>query len=287
MAKKQKTPMGIVFWVVLLSLLVLLYVANRVNFSGLIGNIGISEIVKKNFGGDYRIPPKETPTKPEPAPQPAPTPSTTSAPVPAPAPATTPAPAPAPAPAGQPAPAPATTSAPATQPAPAPAPAGRTAVPDPVKTPAEKSFPASEDPSRTRETRIYFVKLADDGGIKLVPVVRKIDVRPGPMAEALNALLRGPTREEKDKGLVSLIPEGSKLQSASVKDGVAHLSFNESFRFNSYGREGYQGQMRQIIFSITEFPTITAVQILIDGKLVQYLGPEGFNVGKPLGRDSF
>ena len=49
--------------------------------------------------------------------------------------------------------------------------------------------------------------------------------------------------------------------------------------------EGYAGQIRQIVFTITEFPNIKSVQILIEGRRLDYLG-EGVWIGSPLGRES-
>lgn len=106
------------------------------------------------------------------------------------------------------------------------------------------------------------------------------------MTDTLNALLAGPAANEEEKGLRSLIPPGTLLLSAAVRDGIAYLSFDEHFRFNSFGIEGFRGQVRQVVFTVTEFPTITAVQILINGNRLDYLSPEGVFIGKPLGRES-
>ncbi|MDR3124205.1 MAG: GerMN domain-containing protein, partial [Treponema sp.] len=67
---------------------------------------------------------------------------------------------------------------------------------------------------------------------------------------------------------------------------TAYLSFSEDFQFNTYGVEGYIGQLRQIIWTATEFPNISDVQILIEGRRIDYLG-ERIAIGSPLGRDAF
>ena len=38
---------------------------------------------------------------------------------------------------------------------------------------------------------------------------------------------------------------------------------------------------------ITEFNNVNAVQILIEGALNEYMGPEGSFIGEPLSRDDF
>jgi spore germination protein GerM len=84
-----------------------------------------------------------------------------------------------------------------------------------------------------------------------------------------------------------LIPKGTILLSAAVKDGIAYLNFNESFKFNTMGVEGYMAQLKQIVFTSTEFSTVKKVQFLVEGELVEFLSGEGVYIGKPLDRSSF
>ena len=71
-----------------------------------------------------------------------------------------------------------------------------------------------------------------------------------------------------------------------VRDGTAFIDFNESFRFNSFGGEGYTSQLRQIVYTATEFQTVQSVQFLVDGERLSYLGPESPYIGDPLSRES-
>ena len=88
-------------------------------------------------------------------------------------------------------------------------------------------------------------------------------------------------------GLISLIPEQTELRSISLKNGTAYLNFSESFRFNSFGVEGYNAQLKQVVYTATEFSNIDSVQILIEGSKMDYMGPEGVFIGKPLSRADF
>jgi spore germination protein GerM len=103
----------------------------------------------------------------------------------------------------------------------------------------------------------------------------------------IQSLLAGPTETEKKRGLISVIPPNSRLLSATVKDGIAYLNFNDAFQFNTYGVEGYTAQLKQIVWTATEFTTVQGIQILIEGKSPVYLGGEGIRIDKPLTRDSF
>jgi len=100
----------------------------------------------------------------------------------------------------------------------------------------------------------------------------------------MEELLKGPSPAESGEGLSSLIPAGSRLLSAEVRDGTAYLNFNENFMFNENGAEGYIYQLRQVVYTATEFPTVQRVQILIEGRRLEYLG-ENIPIGSPVSRN--
>jgi spore germination protein GerM len=108
------------------------------------------------------------------------------------------------------------------------------------------------------------------------------------MLDVLQALLQGPSAEEQRRGLISLIPPGTRIisRATTVRGNTAYVNFSDDFMINAYGVEGYAGQLRQIIWSITEFSNIKDVQILVEGRRVDYLG-EGIWIGSPLSRDNF
>ncbi len=138
-----------------------------------------------------------------------------------------------------------------------------------------------------RKQRLYFISIDPEGRVLRQEVVKDIPKSDSPLADALLALFAGPSENEKKRGLISLIPEGTRLLSAVVKDGTATLNLSEEFQFNQYGIEGYLAQLSQIVFTATTFPTVTAVQFLIDGQRREYLGAEGVWIGTPLGRKEF
>lgn len=152
-----------------------------------------------------------------------------------------------------------------------------------VKT-AEK--PAETASSNTITAKICFVAISNDGPIIRKEVRRQVE-KSSPLTESINSLLNGPGSQESSTGCRSLIPPGTKLYSASVKDGVATLNFSEEFEFNQYGVEGYLGQLMQVVYTATNFSTVQSVQILISGQKLDYLGSEGVWIGSPLSRASF
>ena len=109
-----------------------------------------------------------------------------------------------------------------------------------------------------------------------------------PLTSAIKEVIAGPdSTKSEERNCISLIPDGTKLLGARVSDGVAYLDFNENFEINTYGIEGYNGQLMQLVYTATSFSTVTSVQFLIEGKKKEYLGSEGQWIGSPLSRNSF
>jgi spore germination protein GerM len=151
------------------------------------------------------------------------------------------------------------------------------------KDPADQKEPAASE-KKTVERSVYLVKVDNAGTIVWARVKRTLPASDSPLQDALTSLIKGPSAEEEKQGLISLIPKDSRIQSTTVRGNTAYISFNEDFLFNTYGVEGYASQRRQIVLTATEFNNVKDVQILIDGRPVNYLG-EGIWIGSPVSRD--
>lgn len=149
----------------------------------------------------------------------------------------------------------------------------------------EISPPDQNSANFTRDRNLYFIRLDNDGTIVRTPVSRSLPVSDSPMMDVLDVLLQGPNAGERNRGLESLIPEQTKILSATVRGTTAYISLSEDFQFNTYGVEGYAAQLRQIVWTVTEFPTVSDVQILIEGRRIDYLG-EGIWIGSPISRET-
>ena len=273
-----KRGTGCLIWLFFLLATLLLFVFNWDRIRQTIEATRFSEALstERDTGGTEG---QDGSARPEPTPEPSPGPS-----APAPAGATPATAMETPAPAVE-------TPAPAVEtPAPAgttPAPAGTTPAPSTTGKPVTVPVSPVEQVARTRIAALYFVRVDDDGTIRRQEVKRTVDASDSPMTDALNALLAGPTVDELNRKLVSLIPSGTRLNDARVSGSTAYLDFSEAFMFNNYGIEGYAGQLTQIIYTATSFPNVKDIQILIDGQKREYLAGDGIYIGKPLSRASF
>ncbi len=280
--KRKGGSIGILFWVAFILLIVVVFLYNKPAIERTLENTGLVDVLRERFGGRRAAERSEDhadedrapdiaielePADPEPTAPPAERrrPSQEEAP-------------------------PRSDGDPATDPAREPLREPQQQPPqerreEPAAQPAE---PQAEQPStRTRESKLYFIRVTDDGRIFPEQVMRSVTFTNNPMTQTLHALIAGPTIDELNAGLLTLLPEDTRLISAAVRDGTAYLNFNEAFRFNPMGVEGLVAQLQQVVFSVTEFTTITRVQILIEGRQVTYLGGDGVYIGSPLDRSSF
>ena len=120
----------------------------------------------------------------------------------------------------------------------------------------------------------------DDNGMKLIAEERTIETKGDKSKAALEALLAG----TKAKGAVTIIPKKAKLKSVEVKNGVATVDFSEDLVKNfTGGSTGEEMLVGSIVNTLTEFPEVKSVQILLEGKKVDSLAGH-LDTSEPLKR---
>ena len=152
----------------------------------------------------------------------------------------------------------------------------------------ESELPVSqtEEPVQVPGRNIYFIQAGNDSyEMQLINVSRNLTSSNAPLMDSINVMLQGPTTDEENRGIMSFIPVNSRLLSARVENETAYLNFNEAFRYNTGGREGYEAQIRQIVYTATEFSTVKRVQFLIEGNIVDELSQDGGIIRYPIGRN--
>jgi len=138
------------------------------------------------------------------------------------------------------------------------------------------------------ELQLCFVEIDSEGSVVRKLVKRSIPKDDSPLSTALKLLLKGPDSSiAAEKNCQSLIPAGTKLLGIKIQNGVAYLDFSEDFEINTFGVEGYNAQLMQIVYTATSFSTVKSVQFLIEGEKKEYLGSEGQWIGSPLSRNAF
>ena len=170
---------------------------------------------------------------------------------------------------------PAATPSPATTPAPTPTPRP-TATARPAATP-------TPTPSGATSVKVY---LLADG--RLVPAVRSIDATRAVGRAALAELLEGPTRAESgaSPALTTTIPDGTRLLGLEIERGTARVDLSRAFESGG-GSASMFGRLAQVVFTLTQFPTVDRVAFLIEGSPVSVFSAEGIVLDGPSVRADF
>jgi spore germination protein GerM len=140
-------------------------------------------------------------------------------------------------------------------------------------------------PART-EVQVFFVRTEPGGRSQTLAAVRRRVVggpREALVAAALRALLDGPSRAERSRGLTTEIPPGTKLRALTLARGVATVDLGVAFAQGG-GSSSILARVWQVVYTATQFPDVTAAQLLIGGRRVDTLGGEGLLVGAPMRR---
>jgi germination protein M len=130
----------------------------------------------------------------------------------------------------------------------------------------------------------YQVWFANDEG--LFVSYRTSPETPRVGTAALEALLEGPDSFEEGYGLRTAIPEGTQLLGLSIEDGIARVDLTSEFETGG-GSASMQTRLAQVVYTITQFPTVKGVVFSLDGEPIDVLGGEGVIIDHPLTRRDY
>jgi spore germination protein GerM len=136
----------------------------------------------------------------------------------------------------------------------------------------------------TAEQVIYLVRLSPSGEVVLEPVKIMTTLTEDAIADAVAHLVL--TRVLDKDELQTFLPLGTQFLGAKQVGNRVYLNFNEAFRFNSLGYDAYIAQLKQVVYTATQNPSVQEVRILIEGQEVDFLN-DGVYVGAPLTRASW
>ena len=93
----------------------------------------------------------------------------------------------------------------------------------------------------------------------------------GVAAAALRALLDGPNGRELAAGLTTAVPPDTRLLDLTIADGLARVDLSGTFR-EGEGATPARERLAQVVYTLTQFPTVQRVRVRIDGHTVSALG---------------
>jgi spore germination protein GerM len=141
--------------------------------------------------------------------------------------------------------------------------------------------PADQQPADQVFVDLYFVK----EGLSAATVTRAVD-SPQVATNAIKALIAGPTPAEMDTELSSSIPADTLLLGLTIDNGLATIDLSREFEVGG-GSFNMLSRLAQVVYTLTQFPTVDEVLFYIDGEPVDVFSGEGIVLDGPVTRADY
>lgn len=104
---------------------------------------------------------------------------------------------------------------------------------------------------------------------------------------ALQELLSGPTpAERRAPGMTTAIPDGTSLLGIGIDKGIATVDLSSQFQAGG-GSTSLQLRLAQVVYTLTQFPTVKKVRFELDGSPVDVLTNQGVVADRPVARKDY
>lgn len=125
----------------------------------------------------------------------------------------------------------------------------------------------------------------DENGF-VVPVNTKIPWEEGIAKATLRSMVVGNDTEKKiaQSGLHGVLPEGTEIRGMSIKDGLCRIDFSKNI-LNTSSYEQEENMISAITYTLTEFPTINKVELMVEGQLLSALS-KGYAIDTAFEREN-
>ena len=133
----------------------------------------------------------------------------------------------------------------------------------------------------TMTLKVYFGKNEKMAALgRVIPKTQKVG------AAAMKALLEGPTAAEKQAGMFSSIPEGTTFLGLEIENGIATVDLSKEYASGG-GSLSMMMRLAEVVFTLTQFPTVDGVDFKLDGQPITVLGGEGIIIDHPMRRTDY
>ncbi len=148
-----------------------------------------------------------------------------------------------------------------------------------VEPPVEELPTASGQQVSLRSTVLYY---QDDNGY-LVPVMRRLPWAEGVAKASLECLVAGGDNdvEAARLGLRTILPEATTVE-LDIANGTARVDLSKG-AFDAADALEEANRVNAVVYTLTEYPSVQKVQLLVDGKAVKTL-KHGTSIAEPIAR---
>jgi hypothetical protein len=160
-----------------------------------------------------------------------------------------------------------------------PAPTATAQTPSPAVSPGSGTVSAAPSPSGQQPTATPPQGPAREIGLqawfsrngKLFVTKRTVPATTGIGQAALDRMLTGPSAAEYAAGLRSRIPAATTVRGVRISAGIATVDLSSSFE-SAASPSAMPLRIAQVVYTLTQFPTVTGVRFAINGQGVTVVG---------------
>jgi predicted small lipoprotein YifL len=167
----------------------------------------------------------------------------------------------------------------------APGPGTTASIPDTDPTvPPTTETPPDRDPDGPTDgqfVEVFFIT----PDLKARPVIRVVEL-PSVATNAIRELLAGPRAQDGPPELTTAIPEDTLLLGLTIDDGLATIDLSREFESGG-GTTSILSRLAQVVYTLTQFPTVDQVRFHLDGRPVDVFSGEGVILEDPVDRSDY
>ena len=139
----------------------------------------------------------------------------------------------------------------------------------------------TEPPADQLFVELFYIK----EGLEARSVIRAVDI-PEVAANAIRALIEGPTPAEQDTELSTAIPADTLLLGLTIDDRLATIDLSREFEVGG-GSFNILSRLAQVVYTLTQFETIDEVNFMLDGEAITVFSGEGVLLENPVNREDY
>ncbi len=154
--------------------------------------------------------------------------------------------------------------------------------------PSGSTAPSPTSTGDSTTVRAYFFLGSFTHPAGLVPVLREVPKTQAVATAAVTALIGGPDAAEiaARPAMYTAVPDGTRLLGLSIANGVATVNLSKEFESGG-GSASVLGRLAQVVYTMTQFPTVKTVTFQLDGQPVTTFSGEGVVLDHPVGRSDY
>jgi immunoglobulin-like protein involved in spore germination/sporulation and spore germination protein len=152
---------------------------------------------------------------------------------------------------------------------------------EPAGSQPASSQPPGSDPSPPPSTATATVQTWYTRGETLWFAMTEVPKTPGIGAEAVKALIAGPSDALRSAGVGTTVPPGTQFLGLDIADGIATVDLSSEFAAGG-GTLSERMRLAQLVYTLNQFETVRGVRLKLDGQLTTVFSGDGIVLRDPM-----